>query len=194
VAIRREMQHRASHLGHSMKAGLPPLWAAIAAALALVGGSVAITIAWGARHLYWGLILLLLIIVAVITEGSYQESKRAEVAHEAALEAQSKAHETELVGRSLGTETPGGYLRPCYLQREPYKLPNENMRHHRIGIWNPAVNPMATGVRLQWTGMSPRPQVDLGFPRWYPRQSQCWLAATHPSVSLCPQGKRSYGS
>ena len=51
MSVRSELQHRATHLGRTMKAGLSPLWAVIAVAIALVGGSVAITVAWGVRHL-----------------------------------------------------------------------------------------------------------------------------------------------
>jgi hypothetical protein len=66
MSVRSEFQHRATHLGRSMKAGLSPLWAVITGTVALVGGSVAITVAWGVRHLYWGLVIALVLLVVLL--------------------------------------------------------------------------------------------------------------------------------
>jgi hypothetical protein len=183
MAIRHEIQHRVKHLGRSIQAGLSPLWVVIAAAVAVVGGSVLITVAWGARHLVWGMVILLVIIAAVITEGSYRLSRQAEATHQGALEAQHKAHQQELAHNPASTDTSGGPLAPRYLQREPYRLPNQNMFHHRIGIRNPAGNPTATGVRLQWTGMSPQPRNDLGYPPVIP-QAVPMMVGGDPAIGL----------
>ncbi len=51
-------------------------------------------------------------------------------------------------------------LHARYEQREPYRLPaGGTFLEHRVGIRNPAGNPVATGVRLEWTGLSPRPAM-----------------------------------
>lgn len=78
-----EIQRRLSHLSRSMKAGLSPLWAVIAGAVVVVGGDLVITFAWGVRHWSCGLIIFLLVLLAVLAEGSYRlargdEADRAE--------------------------------------------------------------------------------------------------------------------
>ncbi len=70
-----------------MKAGLPPLWAAVLAAVALVGGSVAVSVAWGVRHLIWGIVIALVLLVVVITEGSFRMVRGARKAHSDELRA-----------------------------------------------------------------------------------------------------------
>ena len=81
-------------------------------------------------------------------------------------------------------------LQPHYKQSAPYRLPNEHMFHHRIGIRNSAGNPTATGVRLHWTGMSPRPAIDHGFPPVVP-QAVPMLAGGDPAIgiSACGAGR-----
>ncbi len=90
MPIRPEIERRATHLGRSMKAGLSSLWVVIAAAVVIVGGDVAITIAWGVRHLIWGLILFLMVLIFVIGEGSYQVARRREADHAEQLAAAKK--------------------------------------------------------------------------------------------------------
>jgi hypothetical protein len=68
-----------------MKSGLSPLWAAIGAVTAFIGGSVLIAVVWDVKHLLWGAVLLLVIILAVFIEGAYRQSRRAEAEHSAAL-------------------------------------------------------------------------------------------------------------
>lgn len=74
-------------------------------------------------------------------------------------------------------------LEPRYLQREPYRLPNANMIHHRIGIRNPPGNPEAVSVRLQWIDMSPRPHTDLGYPPVIP-QAVPMQAGGDPTIGI----------
>jgi hypothetical protein len=74
-------------------------------------------------------------------------------------------------------------LQPHYEQSVPYRLPNEHMFHHRIGIRNSVGNPTATGVRLHWTGMSPRPAIDHGFPPVVP-QAVPMLAGGDPAIGI----------
>jgi hypothetical protein len=54
-------------------------------------------------------------------------------------------------------------LVPHYDQSPPYRRPNaaldEYLTEHRIGISNPAGNPVVTGVKLVWTHVSPEPRV-----------------------------------
>jgi hypothetical protein len=74
-------------------------------------------------------------------------------------------------------------LEPRYLQREPYRLPNASMIHHRIGIRNPQGNPEAVSVRLQWIEMSPRPRTDLGYPPVIP-QAVPMQAGGDPAIGI----------
>jgi len=50
-------------------------------------------------------------------------------------------------------------LEPRYNQSSRYRHMIGHMTEHRIGIHNPAASPPTTGVRLVWSGMSPRPHV-----------------------------------
>ena len=77
MPIHPEIQRRAKHAERLMRAGLPRLWAVVVALLALVGGNVLIAFTWGVRHLIWGVIVALVIIVMVTLEGSYRASRDA---------------------------------------------------------------------------------------------------------------------
>ncbi len=79
----------------------------------------------------------------------------------------------------LGAES----LQPRYEQSPPYWVQHEHMVFHRIGIRNPAGNPEAFGVRLHWTGMSPRPRTDLGFPPVIP-QAVPTLGGGDPGIGI----------
>lgn len=101
MPVRAEVQRRAGHLGRSMKAGLPPLWVIITAAVAVVGGSAVLAALWGVKHLIWGLIILLVAAFAILAEGSYRLSRGDGMEHAEQvkkLERERDAARTELEG------------------------------------------------------------------------------------------------
>ena len=57
-----------------MRTGLTPLWAMIGVAITLIGGSVTLGALWGVRHLIWVPVIILLVLLAVLAEGSYRVS------------------------------------------------------------------------------------------------------------------------
>jgi hypothetical protein len=135
------------------------LIAVIGLLLALAGITVTFVLhlAWP-----WTLVILVGLLLLVVLEGAYR------VWHETDQERQE--HQRVLAEKKpVAIEASVKPLEPRYLQREPYRLPNANMVHHRIGIFNPAGNPEATGVRLQWIEMSPRPRKDFGRPPVIPQ-------------------------
>lgn len=71
-----EIQRRAKHAAHLVRAGFPSLWAVAGAIAFIVGGSLLLTLTWGIRHLVWGLIIVLVVIILLLTEGSYRESRK----------------------------------------------------------------------------------------------------------------------
>lgn len=73
---RLPVPERAKHFSLIVRTGLPHLWVVIAALTIVVGGNVVLAAAWGVKHLAWGLIIALVIIILVITEGSYREFQR----------------------------------------------------------------------------------------------------------------------
>jgi hypothetical protein len=73
VHLPAELQHRAQHFSRIMKTGLRTLWVVAGALVTIVGGSLVITFAWGAKHLLWGLVIALIAGLVVLTEGSYRE-------------------------------------------------------------------------------------------------------------------------
>lgn len=184
-------------------AGVKPLdtvarWLGVVVLLLGIAG-IAVTFVF---HLPWPLIVVILlgIMLVVVAEGAYrvwhktnQDALSAQAARDAAtqdLEDQRQAHEKALAAQVGYTGRKGPEpLEPCYLdQRGQYRLPNANMVHHRIGIRNPAGNPEATGVRLQWTEMSPRPRTDL-FPPVIP-QAVPMQAGGDPTIGIpLPPGR-----
>jgi len=114
-----------------------------------------------------GSVWWLLTAVAVVAAWALLEMVRWRTRHNR-LERRLAECESQLNSSAVADPGPAP-LQPHYEQTAPYRLPNENMRHHRIGVRNPAGNPTATGVRLHWTGMSPLPRIDLGFPPVIPQ-------------------------
>ncbi len=106
MAIRSEIQHRAEHLEHLMRAGLPRLWAVIVVSVAVVGGSVVLAVAWSVKHALWGLVAALAFVLVVIIEGSYRESRRVEKQHEIALNELRQTHKVELAARPARSLSP----------------------------------------------------------------------------------------
>lgn len=78
---------RLKHWWRLMRAGLPRLWATIAACVAIAGGSVVLGVHWGFKHAVWGLVVALALMLAVIIEGSYREFRSLEKRHQAELAA-----------------------------------------------------------------------------------------------------------
>jgi hypothetical protein len=127
-----------------------------------------------------------------------QRAETAEAGRDAAqreLEAQRQAHERELaerepaeVERSVATGLGLEPLEPRYLQREPYRQPNDFAVEHRVGIRNPAGNPEMTGVRLEWTEMFPRPANQWGYSSVIPPEPVPRLLGGNPAsaISLPP--------
>jgi hypothetical protein len=94
-----EVERRAEYLGRAMKEGLTPLWALISVAITLVGGSVTVAAIWGVKHLIWVPIIVLLVLLAVLTEGSYRMARNRETEYGkrlAELEGERDAKATEL--------------------------------------------------------------------------------------------------
>jgi hypothetical protein len=159
VAERAGSNGRFKHVWRLLRAGIPRVWAQFGVALGVVGGSLALVVGWGARHAVWGLVILLAVAIAVIVEGSYRESRQLEAQLRQALEV---APEPQL-------ERPI----PRYERSEPYRHVTGGagtMYEHRIGIRNPEGNPTATGVRLEWTEISPLPHVV--YERFLPQTPQ----------------------
>lgn len=104
MPVHPEVRHRATHLSHSVKAGLPPLGAAIAILATLIGGDILITLEWGVRHLYWGLIIFLLVLFVVAVEGTYREGRRHETDH--AEQIAGMKRELEALATTPAQETP----------------------------------------------------------------------------------------
>jgi hypothetical protein len=99
MPVRAEVQRRAEYLGRAMKEGLTPLWAFIGVAITLIGGSVTLAAIWGVRHLIWVPIIVLLVLLAVLAEGSYRMARNRETEHRkrlAELEGERDAKATEL--------------------------------------------------------------------------------------------------
>lgn len=165
--------------------GVKPLdtmarWIAVAVLLLGIAG---ITVTF-VLHLPWPLSVVIFIglLLLVVLEGAYriwhatdQERLSAEAARDAAQQ------ELEAQQRAVGTDLQP--LEPHYLQREPYRLLNANMIHHRIGIRNSPGNPEAVGVRVQWIEMSPRPRTDLGYPPVIP-QAVPMQAGGDPAIGV----------
>jgi hypothetical protein len=66
-------------------------------------------------------------------------------------------------------------LEPHYGDSLQYRHVDGNMTEHRIGLHNPAGNPEATGVKLEWTGMTPPPRFqNVHSEKWRP-EFACWV-------------------
>jgi hypothetical protein len=112
VPVRAELQRRAEHFYGVVKAGLSPIWVAVTAALTLVGGSALLSLLWGVRHLLWGLVILLAILVFAVIEGSYRESRHRDENHAsqvARLEQDRDAIRTELEDARRAAVAIGGH-------------------------------------------------------------------------------------
>jgi hypothetical protein len=146
--------------------------------------SVALTVAgvviFAAQHHLRGLVWLLAA-VTVTAVWALMEMLRWRIRHN---RLQGQLDEAEARLNAPPAVEPGpAALQPYYNQSPPYRLPNEHMLHHRIGIRNPAGNPTAHGVRLQWTGVSPRPRIDLGYPPVTP-QAVPMVAGGDPAIGI----------
>jgi uncharacterized membrane protein len=101
-----EVERRAEYLGRAMKEGLTPLWALISVAITLVGGSVTVAVIWGVKHLIWVPIIVLLVLLVVLAEGSYRVARNRETEHGKRLaelqgERDAKANELDETRREL---------------------------------------------------------------------------------------------
>jgi hypothetical protein len=76
MSVYHEIQRRVGHVAHIIRAGIPDLWAVFGIIIFFVGGSAWLAIAWGINHLAWGIVAALLIIVLLLVEGSYRESRK----------------------------------------------------------------------------------------------------------------------
>jgi hypothetical protein len=71
-------------------------------------------------------------------------------------------------GRTRAQDQPES-LQPQYGGAVRYRHLTGNMTEHRIGLRNPPGNPPATGVRLEWTEMTPRPGLqNAQWEKWQP--------------------------
>jgi hypothetical protein len=77
VPIYPGVQRRAEHVVRVIRAGLPRLWAVVGVVTIFIGGSALLALVWGIRHLMWGVVIALAIIILVLAEGSYRESRNA---------------------------------------------------------------------------------------------------------------------
>jgi hypothetical protein len=101
MLFRAEVQRRADYLERAVKEGVTPLWALIGVAITLIGGSVTLAAIWGVKHLIWTLVIVLLVLLAVLAEGSYRvathrETKYAERVVALEGERDAKAKELEI--------------------------------------------------------------------------------------------------
>ena len=62
----------------------------------IVGGSVVLVLAWGLKHLAWGIVLLIAAVVVTILEGAYREALDRDEAHRKKLEEIQEKHASEL--------------------------------------------------------------------------------------------------
>jgi hypothetical protein len=76
VFVYLEIQRRAKHAAHLIRAGFPSLWAVAGVIAFIVGGSLLLAFTWGIRHLNWGLVIILAVIILLLIEGSYRESRK----------------------------------------------------------------------------------------------------------------------
>lgn len=112
MPVRAELQRRAEHFAGVMKAGLSPIWVVATAVVALVGGSVLLSLLWGVRHLLWGLVILLVVLVFVVIEGSDRIGQRRDAKHAdqvAKLEQDRDAVRTELEDVRRAAVASGGH-------------------------------------------------------------------------------------
>jgi hypothetical protein len=111
-----------------------------------------------------GVVILLVLIIVVMTEGSYRLSRRVEAAHAAELTAERAGAQ-----KALGAvpESPPELLQPRYDQSSTYHHPQDPqpwLIEHRVGVFNPAGQP-ARRVRMYLVRMEPYPRNVLpGYP------------------------------
>lgn len=182
MPVRAEVQRRAEYLGQAMKTGLSPLWAMIGVAITLIGGSLTLAALWGVKHLIWTPIIVLLVLLAVLAEGSYREARRRETEHAAQVaelkgERDAKTRELEAARRETATAptalNPAEWIATC---DESGDFPNKamvfNLRHRfeNLGA-RQAFGPLRCvvtdpgGIRVEATGMARFYQyVDPIFP------------------------------
>ena len=110
MPFRAEVQRRAKYLKRAVKEGVTPLWALIGVAITLIGGSVTLAAIWGVKHLIWTLVIVLLVLLAVLAEGSYRVAAHRDAKHAervAELEGERDAKAKELAARQAAGVTPG---------------------------------------------------------------------------------------
>lgn len=144
MPLRLEVSQRARHLGRCLTMGLSRLWAVVAVAVAFVGGSVLLAFAWGLRHLYWGSLVLVLVLLVVIIEGSYRESRRAEEEHQDGLAAEPE--KLTAAGKAATDETVTVAKRRAILRSAGHETPDlvaKIERHHKHAV------PGTSGIVLE---------------------------------------------
>jgi hypothetical protein len=117
-----------------------------------------VAIAWSARHLFWGIVAALVIIVVVITEGSYRAFRVAGNAHRAELENQREAHEKQVA--ALVAAQPAPVVVPGPLQPHYHHHPMGDqlwITEHCVGVFNPP-DQEARRVRMYLVRMEPHPR------------------------------------
>jgi hypothetical protein len=112
MPFRAEVQRRAEYLERAMKEGVAPLWALIGVAITVIGGSVTLAVIWGVKHLIWTLVIVLLVLLAVLAEGSYRaathrDTKHAERVAELEGERDAKAKELEAARQATSVAPTG---------------------------------------------------------------------------------------
>jgi hypothetical protein len=151
-------------------------------------------------------VILLAAAVVIVAEGSYLEWKDADALRrkaESALEdtrteledARRELEDAQRAAISAPATSVPRALQPRYRQREPYRQPGRFglAVEHRVGIRNPSDNPPATGVRLEWTEMAPRPAVEGGYPSVVPPQPVPRLTGGDPRIGVpLPPGREDY--
>jgi len=90
------MQERFAYWFRVMLAGIQAPIALVSLIVLVVGGSVALSIPWGQKHLPWGIVALLAAIVVTLAEGSYLEKRRLENLRRDDLAAQREKHAGEV--------------------------------------------------------------------------------------------------
>lgn len=121
-----------------------------------------------------GLLLLAFVALVVIAVASFAALLfTGTMALRASWRNRQQAHAAEVTSTTqrerASVEAALKPLEPHYGDAVRYRHMIGNMTEHRIGLRNPAGNPAATGVRLEWTEMEPRPSVqNVYWERWLP--------------------------
>jgi hypothetical protein len=118
---------RLKHWGRLFQRGYSTPVAIVSSITLVVGGSVALAVVWGLKHLVLGIALVLASVVVTILEGSYRQAQDTEKAHAEKLAALRAERAKELVE---AREKPAGTVHaPIFWQTENTEFPNAQINN-----------------------------------------------------------------